>query len=105
MIARATHVYCLSESHRAALLDLAPEAAEKTELLRPDGDSIADPYGGDLAAYRAAPVGEGPWPGPVLVHAIFGLDDEMRRHADRLAAMGYLVLAPDLLVRLQADRV
>jgi carboxymethylenebutenolidase len=54
---------------------------------------------GDLAAYRATPAGEGPWPGLVLVHEIFGLDDEMRRHADRLAAMGYLVLAPDLLAR------
>ena len=54
---------------------------------------------GDLPAYRAVPAGEGPWPGLVLVHEIFGLDDEMRRHADRLAAMGYLVLAPDLLAR------
>jgi carboxymethylenebutenolidase len=53
----------------------------------------------DLPAYRAVPEGEGPWPGLVLVHEIFGLDDEMKRHADRLAAMGYLVLAPDLLVR------
>lgn len=44
-------------------------------------------------------VGGGPWPALVLVHEAFGLDDEMRRHADRLAAMGYLVLAPDLLAR------
>ena len=54
---------------------------------------------GDLAAYRAPPAGDGPWPALVLVHEIFGLDDEMRRHADRLAGMGYLVLAPDLLSR------
>ena len=54
---------------------------------------------GDLPAYRAVPDGDGPWPGLVLVHEIFGLDDEMRRHADRLAAMGYVVLAPDLLTR------
>ena len=53
----------------------------------------------DLQAYRAVPAGEGPWPGLVLVHEIFGLDDEMRRHADRLAAMGFVVLAPDLLAR------
>ena len=45
------------------------------------------------------PDGDGPWPGLVLVHEVFGLDDEMKRHADRLAAMGYLVLAPDLLAR------
>ena len=43
---------------------------------------------GDLPAYRAVPEGDGPWPGLVLVHEIFGLDDEMRRHADRLAATG-----------------
>jgi carboxymethylenebutenolidase len=54
---------------------------------------------GDLPAYRAVPAGEGPWPALVLVHEVFGLDDEMRRHADRLASMGYLVLAPDLLAR------
>ena len=54
---------------------------------------------GDLPVYRAVPSGEGPWPALVLVHEVFGLDDEMRRHADRLAAMGYLVLAPDLLAR------
>jgi carboxymethylenebutenolidase len=54
---------------------------------------------GDLPAYRAVPAGEGPWPALVLVHEVFGLNDEMRRHADRLATMGYLVLAPDLLVR------
>ncbi|WP_377640229.1 dienelactone hydrolase family protein [Oryzobacter terrae] len=54
---------------------------------------------GDLPAYRAVPEGEGPWPGLVLVHELFGLDDEMRRHADRLAGMGHLVLAPDLVSR------
>jgi len=54
---------------------------------------------GDLPTYRALPAGEGPWPGLVLVHEVFGLDDEMRRHADRLAAMGHVVLAPDLLTR------
>jgi carboxymethylenebutenolidase len=54
---------------------------------------------GDLAAYRAVPAGGGPWPGLVLVHEVFGLDGEMKRHVDRLAAMGYVVLAPDLLSR------
>jgi len=54
---------------------------------------------GDLPAYRAVPEGVGPWPGLVLVHEIFGLDDEMRGHADRLADLGYVVVAPDLLAR------
>lgn len=54
---------------------------------------------GDLPAYRAVPGGQGPWPAMVLVHELFGLDDVMRRHADRLAEMGFLVLAPDLMAR------
>lgn len=54
---------------------------------------------GDLPAYAAVPSGVGPWPALVLVHEVFGLDDQMRSHADHLASMGYLVLAPDLLAR------
>ncbi|WP_299446682.1 dienelactone hydrolase family protein [uncultured Phycicoccus sp.] len=54
---------------------------------------------GDLEAYLATPSTPGPWPGLVLVHEAFGLDDNMRAHADRLAAAGYLTLAPDLLSR------
>jgi carboxymethylenebutenolidase len=53
----------------------------------------------ELPAYRALPDGEGPWPGVVVVHEIFGLDDQIRRHADRIAAMGYVVIVPDLLAR------
>jgi len=49
-----------------------------------------------LNGYLATPDGVGPWPGVVLMHEAFGLDDNMRAHADRLAGMGYLTLAPDL---------
>lgn len=49
-----------------------------------------------LHGHLARPAGEGPWPGVVLVHEAWGLDDVMRRHADRLAAAGYLTLAVDL---------
>ena len=54
---------------------------------------------GDLPAHLAVPSGEGPWPGMVLVHEAFGLDAVMVRAAERVAAMGHLVLAPDLLAR------
>ncbi|MHC6222123.1 dienelactone hydrolase family protein [Arthrobacter sp. MMS24-S77] len=49
-----------------------------------------------LQGYLAEPDGEGPFPGVVLIHEAFGLDDMMRSHADRLAAAGYLTLAVDL---------
>jgi carboxymethylenebutenolidase len=51
----------------------------------------------ELRGYLAVPpVGGGPWPGVVVVHEIFGLTDDTRQQADRLAAAGYLALAPDL---------
>ncbi len=49
-----------------------------------------------LMGYLARPVGDGPWPGVVLVHEIFGVDEVMRRHARRMASAGYLTLAVDL---------
>jgi len=52
-----------------------------------------------LRGYLAVPDAArhpGPWPGVVLVFEAFGLDVEMRRHAERLAGMGYLALVPDL---------
>ena len=52
---------------------------------------------GDVHAHLAVPpVGDGPWPGVVVLHESFGLNDDIRQQADRLAAAGYLALAPDL---------
>jgi carboxymethylenebutenolidase len=49
-----------------------------------------------LRGYVARPEGAGPWPGVVLIHEIFGVDEVMRRHTERLARAGYLTLAIDL---------
>ena len=38
----------------------------------------------------------GPWPGVVMIHEAFGLDDVLRHRAERLAAAGYLTLTLDL---------
>jgi carboxymethylenebutenolidase len=57
-----------------------------------------------LAGYLARPDGVGPWPGVVVVHESFGVDDVMRRQADHLAAAGYLTLLPDLFTLGGAQR-
>src|SRR6476646_4863821 len=60
-------------------------------------DLAADRDGSQpLRGYLASPPGIGPWPAVVMIHEIFGLDEVMRGHADRLASFGYLTLAVDL---------
>ena len=45
-------ILTMGRSHRAALLAEFPEAAERVELLRPDGGDVADPFGGSVEVYR-----------------------------------------------------
>jgi carboxymethylenebutenolidase len=54
---------------------------------------------GDLTfpGYLATPADHGTaWPGVVVIHEVFGLNDDIRRKADEFAAHGYLAIAPDL---------
>ena len=51
----------------------------------------------ELIAHLAVPpIGDGPFPAVVVLHEAFGLTDDIRQQADRLAAAGYLAVAPDL---------
>lgn len=46
-------------------------------------------------AYLAAPSEEGVWPGLVMIHSFNGLESGYLTLADRLAAKGYVVIAPE----------
>jgi len=47
----AETIFCMTESHRAAIESVAPQAAGKVQLLDPAGD-IDDPIGSDAAVYQ-----------------------------------------------------
>ncbi len=47
-------------------------------------------------AYLVRPEGEGPSPGIVVIHEIFGLNDNIKNIARRFADVGYAALAVDL---------
>ena len=49
-----------------------------------------------LQGYAVRPPGDERLPGVVVVHEIFGPDDVNKRSADRMAALGYSVVMPDL---------
>jgi carboxymethylenebutenolidase len=51
--------------------------------------------GGPRSGYLARPPGGGPWPGVVLIHEIFGLNEDIRELSERFAGKGSLALAPD----------
>ncbi|HLI73412.1 MAG TPA: dienelactone hydrolase family protein [Acidimicrobiales bacterium] len=54
---------------------------------------------GAVRAYVAEPDGPGPFAGVIVLHEAYGLNDDIRAHADRVAAAGYLAIAPDLYTR------
>ncbi len=63
-----------------------------------------DPRGGELTGVLGVPDGPGPFVPLIVVHELFGIDDAMRDHLERLRGMGYLVLMPNLFSRGGARR-
>ncbi|GAB3857356.1 dienelactone hydrolase family protein [Hymenobacter terrigena] len=61
---------------------------------------VAD--GTEMRAYTAFPSNTGPVPGIILLQEAFGVNHHIRSVADRLAAAGYAVVAPELFHRTAA---
>lgn len=52
MLRQADLIVCMTPQHLDAVLDMAPDVADRARLLRPDGGSVADPIGGSIDVYR-----------------------------------------------------
>lgn len=55
-----------------------------------------DQDGAEVSGFLAQPVTEGNYPGIVIIHEWWGLNDQVKSMADVLAREGYVVLAVDL---------
>jgi carboxymethylenebutenolidase len=63
-------------------------------------ETVTAADGGTFEAYCAVP-DAGTGPGILLFQEIFGINDNMRGLADRLATEGYVVLVPDMFWRIE----
>src|SRR5213078_2929881 len=50
LVHQVEKIFCMTQTHCAAVIDLVPAAAGKTQCLDPNGD-VEDPIGSGLAAY------------------------------------------------------
>ena len=66
----------------------------------PRYEQIQTPEGDTFNAYCAVPA-SGSGPGILLFQEIFGINDNMRGLADKLAGEGYVVLVPDMFWRIE----
>ncbi|WP_218001879.1 dienelactone hydrolase family protein [Microtetraspora malaysiensis] len=58
--------------------------------------------GGVMDAFVARPAAPGEYPGVIVAHQLFGLTQDVRTVAERIAALGYVVIAPDFYHRSDA---
>jgi carboxymethylenebutenolidase len=59
---------------------------------------------GKMEAYVAQPKGGGSYPGVVVIQEAFGVNSHIKKVAERIAAEGYVAIAPDIFHR-EAERI
>lgn len=52
LLSQPDFIFTMTHGHRQALLSVAPELVGRVELLNPDHEDIADPFGGSAAEYQ-----------------------------------------------------
>jgi carboxymethylenebutenolidase len=61
--------------------------------------TLSLPDGTTMQAYTALPAGRSPFPGVLVFQEAFGVNGHIRNIVDRLAAEGYVAIAPELFHR------
>ncbi len=84
-------------THLEAGADAAPQIVAKDDPRLETGYITFPVEGGAFKAYSARPKGAGKLPGVIVIHENRGLNPHIRDVARRLAADGFLALAPDAL--------
>lgn len=79
-----------AEAGAKAALEASPRHHEWAEVALPEG-------GGKLALFVAYPERKEKAPVVIVIHEVYGLTDWIRAVADRLAAEGFIAIAPDML--------
>lgn len=72
--------------------------AQKTAFEKSQYEVVSEEvaYGGNASGYLAQPAESGEYPGLILIHEWWGLNDNIRSLADDFAEQGYVALAVDL---------
>lgn len=79
----------------AVLSALSSRAADSGTVPANLRDVTVRTSDGPMGGYLACPAGDGVYPAVIVAHQLFGLTEDVRAVADRIAGMGYVVLAPD----------
>ena len=61
--------------------------------------NFAGDNGDIIGGYMARPLGDGSYPGVVVIHEVFGLVEHTRELVHKFAANGHIAIAPDLYYR------
>src|SRR5574341_2332257 len=59
---------------------------------------------GKMEAYLAQPKSNGTYPGIVVIQEAFGVNDHIKKVTERIAAEGYVAIAPDIFHR-ESERI
>lgn len=78
------------------IISACQQAVPDPQPIASDSSEGMVTYGNGFSGYLARPSGEGQYPGVILIHEWWGLNQNIKDTADELAGEGFVVLAVDL---------